>query len=513
MAEEIKLKLLIDPADVLKLRRMPALKTWSTAKPVSQKLVTTYYDTPDLALRHAGIVLRVRRVGRGWIQTIKESGAVCAGLHQHMEWEGPVAGPTPDLSNITDPALLKLFSHHGLRNQLEPVFITAFRRTNWLLSFAEGEDIELALDQGELKAGQSVAPLCEVELELKAGRPDKLYEVALQFLESIKLMPENRSKAERGYAQYSGAPAMPVKATSPGLSPSMSANEAFKVIIASCITHMQANQGGVLLGQDPEYLHQMRVALRRLRSAQSLFGSVIPRATYPEISDGLKWLAEQLGPARDWDVLVTETLPPLMAQFPGQKAWTALRRRVLERQQHYNEIARAAVRSRGYAKLMLTLGAWVEQEVWRVYLTGVQLQELAVPVDELARQILDRWHKQLRKRGRNLTHLSVAERHAVRIAAKKLRYAAEFFSGLYAQKQAQVYLDALAGLQDGLGMLNDIATTHRLLAIFHTPRTNAENREAIGIALGWVACRGTQLLPSLKPPWETFLQQKSFWRE
>lgn len=174
---------------------MPALKTWSTARPVSRKLITTYYDTPDLALRHAGVTLRVRRVGRGWIQTIKSSGAVYSGLHQRMEWESPVAQSTPDLSKITDHKLPKLFSHHALRNQLQPVFITEFRRISWLLSFAEGDEIELSLDQGEVKAGQSVVPVCEVELELKTGRPEKLYEVALQLLESVQLMPENCSKA------------------------------------------------------------------------------------------------------------------------------------------------------------------------------------------------------------------------------------------------------------------------------------------------------------------------------
>src|SRR5450759_5524639 len=150
-------------------------------------------------------------------QTIKGDGAVCSGLHQRMEWESQIADSTPDLSKITNHALLKLFSHHGLRDRLQPVFITIFRRTNWLLSFAEGDEIELSLDQGELKAGQSVAPVCEVELELKAGRPEKLYEMALQLLESVQLMPENSSKADRGYALYSGAPALPVKAAPPGL--------------------------------------------------------------------------------------------------------------------------------------------------------------------------------------------------------------------------------------------------------------------------------------------------------
>ncbi len=428
-----------------------------------------------------------------------------------MEFESPVAGPAPDISKITDHALRKLSSHHALSNRLQPVFITEFWCTSWLLSFAEGDEIELALDQGEFRSGQSVAPVCEVELELKAGRPEKLYEVALKLLESVQMMPENISKAERGYALFSGATPTSVKETSPGVTPAMSANDAFKAIIAGCIWHLQANQEGMLLGHDPEYLHQMRVALRRLRSAQGLFDSVIPHETYPEILDGLKWLAEQFGSARDWDVFATETLPPLMAQFPGQEALAALHRSVLAQQQRYSVIARAAVRSRRYATLLLTLGSWLEQEEWRMHLTDMQQQELSVPVVKLARRMLAKRHKKLRMCGHNLMQLSVAERHAVRIAAKKLRYAAGFFSELYTYKQAQVYLNALAGLQDGLGALNDIATTNRLLVSLHTSESGAAHSEAIGIASGWVACRGAQYLIRLEQTWDGFMQQKPFW--
>ncbi len=123
-----------------------------------------------------------------------------------------------------------------------------------------------------------------------------------------------------------------------------------------------------------------------------MFDSVIPRATYPQISDGLKCLAEQLAPARDWDVFVTETLPPLMAQFPEQKALAAMHHHVLAQQQHYKEIARAAVRSQRYAKQWLALGAWLEKDEWRVHLTGTQQQELEVSVSKLARRMLRKRH-------------------------------------------------------------------------------------------------------------------------
>ncbi len=360
---------------------------------------------------------------------------------------------------------------------------------------------------------QTTANACREGMEHKiGGSPTHSHGLlAPQWPESMQLMPKNSSKAARRHALKGGAPALPVKSAPPGLTSGMSTNEAFKAILASCLAHLQANEEGMLLGQDPEYLHQMRVALRRLRSAQSVFDAVIPRVTYPEISAGLKWLDEQLGPARDWDVLITETLPPLMDQFPEHKALAALHRRVVARQQHYAEIARAAVRSGRYAKLLLTLGAWLEREEWLAHVTDTQQQELAVPIDKLARRTLGKRDKQLRKRGRNLMELSMAERHAVRIAAKKLRYAADFFAELFEHSRAHGYLSALAGLQDGLGALNDLAMTRRLLASFHAPRSGAAQSEAIGITLGWAACRGAQFQASLQHPWDAFVHQKPFW--
>lgn len=293
----------------------------------------------------------------------------------------------------------------------------------------------------------------------------------------------------------------------------MKANEAYKAISASCIRHMQANQEGMLLAHDPEYLHQMRVALRRLRSALNLFGSVIPRAIYPEISDELKWLLGQLGHARDWDVFMSETLQPLMAQFPMHEPLKAMHLRAIARQQHYNEIACSAMRSRRYAVLLLTLSAWLELEGWRAHLTDVQQQELSLPLDELARRMLGRLHKLIHKRGHHFTQLSVAKRHALRIAAKKLRYAAEFFAELYAHSQVQGYLNALARLQDVLGALNDTATTQRLMASLRTPESDVTYCQAITMAIDWVACRETQLLADMEQTWNAFLLQKPFWKK
>ncbi len=204
MSIEIELKLTLSPQFVTDLKSLPLLKTYSVSKPVSQKLHTIYYDTPDLILQSKKIALRLRKVDQDWIQTIKYGGSILAGLHQHHEWEQPVCSNQPDFSKITEPTLFELFSDNILRQQLRPIFITDFTRTIFDLLFMQDCRIELCIDQGEVSAEQRTDPICEVELELKSGTPNQLQEFAALLKEAcyFPMEQENINKAMRGYALY-----------------------------------------------------------------------------------------------------------------------------------------------------------------------------------------------------------------------------------------------------------------------------------------------------------------------
>jgi triphosphatase len=320
MSTELELKLLVDSADIPKLRRHALLKTQADG-PRRQNLLSIYFDTSELALKQRRMALRVRRVGMRWIQTVKAGGEVHGGLHRRGEWEEPVARGCPDLTKIQEPALSEVFFSPEVRDALQAVFTTEFRRTTWLLRWDDGDEVELALDQGEVKSGERALPISEVELELKQGNPARLYQLALDLQQTIPLRLENVSKAARGYQLFQGTPQPMVKAVAPRIVEAMSVGEAFQTIAWNCIGHWTANQEGVLAGKDPEYLHQMRVALRRLRSALPLFTSAIPRESAAAISAELKWLAGALGPARNWDVFATETCPRCWRNFPTTTVW------------------------------------------------------------------------------------------------------------------------------------------------------------------------------------------------
>lgn len=495
MTTEIELKLTIDPVHAAHLRRHAVLESLAQSKPRRQKLHSIYFDTPELDLLRAGITLRLRRVGGRWVQTVKGGGSAEGGLHQRDEWEWPVRGGEPEPAPNTAPGLAGLLTPELLA-RLRPLFVTEFWRTAWQLRTAQGAEIELALDQGEVRAGDRHQPISEVELELKAGEAASLFEVALATQEQVPLQVEDLSKAQRGYLLCSGETPPPRTAQSVALAPEMQVVQAFQRIARECLAQLQGNVAG--LGQDPEYLHQARVAVRRLRSALGLFGTMLPEVR-AEVVEELRWLMGCLGPARDWDVFVTQTLPPIAEQLPGNRALARLQADAAELRDVRRQTALEAVLSQCYTRLVLTF--------------GLQLARQAKPpgdpvsLGEFAMQTLTRQHKHVRRRGRHHATLSQAKRHALRIAAKKLRYAAEFFAVIYPPKRARPYLAALAALQDVLGALNDAAVTQRLLAELPTPRG-----QAAGIVSGWIACTSRERLQQLNKAWRNFTRQKMFWK-
>jgi CHAD domain-containing protein len=335
-----------------------------------------------------------------------------------------------------------------------------------------------------------------------------LFEVALALNAALRLRLEPRSKAERGYALFTGAQAAPRKAAVPEVEADMSVSSAFVTIVHSCLAHLQANELGVLSDDDIEYVHQMRVALRRLRSAISVFGAVIPQQTSADIVAQLRWLASELNDARNWDVFVAQTLPPIM-QAQGDHAGLAwLQSRALDAQSASRRRARAAVASSRYQALLLELGAWLAAQAWSTHAVP---QALATPVGEFAAQVLEQRHKRLRKRGKHLVRLTAAERHALRIAAKRLRYCAEFFANLFAKSDVQDYVEALANLQDVLGNLNDAATTATLLDAPALKSDNALEQRALGLIQGWVNGRSSVEILSLESIWRVYKKTARFW--
>jgi inorganic triphosphatase YgiF len=490
MNVEIELKLRVPKGSMAKLVRHPLLQSGFRAARVS----SAYFDTPSLDLKSNAVALRLRKVGGKWIQAVKGGGGVLAGVHTRCEWEHAVARGALDFTKIDDPHLVKLFGNSELRNSLVPVFSTEFSRKTVPVEYA-GSVIECCLDSGKILAENRQESISELELELKSGAPSALFEFALELQKTVPLQVEQRSKAERGYALFLGEKNSKVtKASSVELESKMDVGEACRHIVMGCLLQIQGNHQG-LLDRDPdsEYLHQMRVGVRRMRSAFSLFP--FAESVFTEISPELKWLGSELGPARNWDVFMEETLPPILAAFPDRASLAELGEKGAMLRGRHGKRAHAAISSQRFQKLILTLGLALSRENWNQGET----------VGDFAKRMLEKRYRRIIKGGRGIATLDAAGLHALRISGKKLRYAAEFFSTLYSSRASRSFLRAMASLQDMLGAINDAATTSHLLE-------ELPDSEAGWLVRGWVASDVRRRMAGLDKAWDKYKDIDPFWR-
>jgi inorganic triphosphatase YgiF len=519
---EIELKLLVAPDDLARIDRHPAVRALRRGGARRQTLETVYYDTPDGALARAGVALRLRHDGKRWVQTLKGGGHAAAGLHAREEIEWDLVGSTLNVGLLDDTPYAELFARRKVRGRLQPVFTTGFERKVRTLAFPDGTTAELALDRGAIRAGDEEAPIREAEIELKGGDPARLFALAREIARDVPVQLGHATKAERGYALGHG-PAPPQKARVVRLDPAMTAGAALRAIASACIAQMQANEHGLHAGRDPEYLHQLRVGLRRLRSCLSLVALATSKEAVAPLADELRWLGGALGPARDWDVFMTETFPPLARRFGAAAGLASFRACAARVRRAHDAAARDAVGSPRYTALLLALGEAFARDDLPGFPrpaapagAGGQApspQPIGVDarVEAFAAFVLGKRDRRVRKRGGDVPTATPEVRHQVRIAAKKLRYAAEFFASLYPAKRVARYVDALEDLQDILGALNDAAVVDRLLSeVAGSGRPVAAGVD--GLVRGWVAAVAQHELARFKRAWRAFEDAKPYWK-
>lgn len=482
---EIELKLDLDPRDC---ERLDLTDMLGPGRSETHRLVSTYFDTPDLALRAAGYSLRVRRRGKERTQTVKANGGAAAGLFRRAEWERSVPGDEPVLDRGTGP-LTQALPAEALAG-VAPQFVSDIVRTTRMIE-ADGSCIEAAMDRGVIRAGARAEAVCELELELKEGSAQALFDVARRLDEIVPVRLGARSKAERGYALAAGRHERAIKAEPIRLDPDGSACDAFDAIARSCIRQFRLNEALLLQNGEAEPLHQTRVGLRRLRSAFSLFKPVLAndgRAVLLRAEIGA--LASTLGDVRNLDVLIPK--------FDGE-----MRDRLAAARAQAFAHARTQLVSASTRLLMIDLTEWLTLGAWRTEPKGLASRDGELVA--FADAILERSWKRLKRRGKGLAGLSDAQRHKVRIEAKKLRYATEFFASLHGGKKARrmhaAFLERLEALQDCLGELNDFVVGPEVLA-------------RLGIAAGHVKAgknERRQLLDRGEAALDALIDTKKFW--
>jgi inorganic triphosphatase YgiF len=509
MSQEIELKLALPDAEHQNFLSHPLLK--KAIRRESYQLVNLYYDTPVLALRQHGVALRLRAQGKIWLQTVKCAGQAAGGISARPEWESPYAGHF-DFSAIDDLAVRDWLNRPKLRSRITPIFETNFLRMVWILAPAAGTELMLVLDRGWIAAGGRREAISEIEIEVLHGDTAHLFAVARKLAALLPVAPAARSKADRGYRLFKQVPMAPVKAAPLALAAADDPVVAFSRIALSCLDHLQQNHVGAISTDDPEYIHQMRVATRRLRAALRLFAPLLPADFAPPMVAALRDMMAVLGQARDLDVLLAEIAEPVLRALPDEPRLAALIGIITDRRFERRRAAVDFLRSPRYGLITLETLADLHGHAEKVGAAssgrfrpdGLPAGGMATASDAPTQQLLEFATNRLQRLRKKVLALARQARiddppslHALRIGIKRLRYGLEFFSPLASPVAMQRVLSHLTTLQDTLGQINDLANAGALL--MDCAHKEAHLREAVTLIGGWHGPRHQDLLSAIKP--------------
>lgn len=495
-ALEIELKLAFPPEARDRIEAHAVFHGPRAAGPRSGHQVTTYFDTPDLALAREGLSLRVRAKDGRRIQTLKSETAANGAAATRGEWEWAVRSGRPDAS-----LLLGTPAAAHAADRLEPVLITDINRTTRMLTLGDTE-IEAAFDEGFIRTGGKELPVHELELELKAGPPGPLYQLALTLHADLPLRLEPEAKSTRGYRLHTGRPPAMHKTTKPDLAPDVSAADGFRQILGAGLGSLIGNQPAAISG-DPEGVHQMRIAVRRLRTALVLFKPHLEPHTTVRFGEQLRRLGQVLGEARDWDVFTLDTLPAALDAGPMHDllAPAAQARRQAAGNAMREELARPNLTG-----LVLALAAWAEDETLML-----DAAARTARLVDLAPGLLDRLARKVTRRGKHISRLSPPELHKVRKSLKKLRYAVDDVAPLFSAKRVKSFRKRCTGMQDELGSINDATMAVTLVEMLASD-SQPDRIPAIAAAAQWGDKRRQKAMRKLPDRWAEFRDAAPFWR-
>jgi triphosphatase len=481
----------------------------SVSAPRTESVRSIYFDTPSGDLWKSEITLRIRRKGRRTPMLGVEAAQAGDGPLSRQEIDVRSPDLHPDLTlfdEATANALSPLVGDRPLAAQFE----TNIKRRIILVERGRSR-IEVAFDEGVMAVAERSVPLAEIELVLKAGDESDLYDLAMNLAEELPLRLDFVSREERGFRAVSRETAAAVKAVPIRFAQEATLDDAVSAVISNTLSHFVANWAALREAQEPDAIHQMRVALRRMRSALAMFMRALPCPEFQDLRADAKRIASVLGPARECDVFrATAEAGPLAHPDRPPNCVTLLSAIEGRRIAAYED-ARLRIEDRDTTLFVLKVQSLLARRAWRNALSGPALAQSTAPAADFAQQILDRLRKRALKRGKKLAELPDDARHDLRIVLKNLRYGAEFYRGLFGRRRdAQVYLRTVSSLQDLLGAHNDAVTAKRFLSEL-TATHDADAERASGFILGWQA-RGTSLADAeLGACWKTFKQARPFW--
>lgn len=504
---ETELKLLVPPANFDEFCRAAFEHLPVKNKGTVRNLESVYYDTPNQQLLISNLSLRVRRNGKRFIQTLK--GSPAGGALTRNEWEVEITGIAPDLSVFSAEEPVALLD--GIKQEdLSPIFTTIVRRHTVLVE-AAGSRVEIAFDRGAINAGPHQLQLSEVELELKEGRPAVLYRLGLELANIAPLQLGTRSKSTRGYALVSKTRTNPTKASASTVLANDTVDEAIAKLFCECQKQLVANIH-LAENSDPDGVHQVRVALRRLRTLLWVLRQELAGHSLSAFDQSARYLAKMLGEARNWDVFTGSTIPALERLGLPNVDLAYLTDAGAPFSTEAHDAVIRTIREPQTTQFFLSLGLFIEEKRWRNEVESEDLAVLGERVGVFSTRVLTRSQNKVLKRGRNFENLTAEKRHRLRLTLKKLRYTAEFFLPFYDKPETGKFMKRLKRFQDALGQSNDDETTQLLVQKIANSSGDTAVHRAIGALIGWHHSEAVSSVGHLDKLWSKFKCQDVFWK-
>ncbi len=393
---------------------------------------------------------------------------------------------------------------HPLPDPLLPVAALEGRANTISLATEQGP-VSLTLLHGEVRSVVGEHPVNRLSLQ---GGAEPVRALALALASDVHLSVPCTSLAAEAFAVATGVRPAPRREGPPELPEGLSIAEAF--------AHVVGHLGDVIIqlapdaangGGGPEPVHQMRVAVRRLRSAIRAFGGALASPEIMQADKALKALASKLGPTRDWDVFVTETAAGVVESFPNEQRLRRLLAAAERRRRAHGDDLRQYLSGGEFRHLAITLACLANQDPTIATADAADATEPPAPLGDFAAQVLGKRYKRLAKIDDQLSDLEPATLHAIRLHAKRLRYTAEIFAPIYPGKPTHRFLHRLSRLQGRLGALNDAAVSEQLMAQL----SNGNHGFATGLVLGFIGAHSRKQRRQIDQAWTRFHRQAPFW--
>lgn len=500
-----------DAAPLMRSRHLTPLRTGHVragrARSVPVHII--WHDTAEGTLAKRGLSLAESRAHRG--AAAREGGAHPWRLERMLpgiaHW--PPGAPAPSLAEGAQPDLLGL----DLPSPILPWAAVEGRAASLPLVH-DAAEMSLTVIDGTARTVAAQRRVCRVLIE---GPEQPVVDLALALAGDFRLTLPRGTLAAEVIAAARSADPPPRHMGAPVLSGCTTVAEALARVtgqLTDVIVHFaplaEAGRGV------PEPVHQMRVAVRRLRSALMLFRRAAAAPLLEDVKDGLKALNAVLGPPRDWDVFATGTGRAVGAAFPEDRAVLRLLTAAERRRISGYAALREHLDSDGFRRLCLRLSALAGTSAW---LDGVEPEQRSLLDGDLtefaAKALGRRLRTLLETAGDDVSRLPEAELHIIRLHGKRMRYAAEFFAPLFTPKQARRFIRRLTVLQERLGVLNDGAVAKSLMAeLIAMPAAGGSATDrafAAGIVQGFVAAKAGSERAKIIRAWERFRKQETFW--